>query len=59
MPKRDAEPVAPEPPKTELEEIQIQTNNVQNQVRCERFFLILITQCLFDSSLYIYYGIFF
>jgi hypothetical protein len=33
MPKRDAEPVAPEPPKTELEEIQIQTNNVQNQVR--------------------------
>ena len=26
------QPVQPEPPKTELEEIQLQTNNVQNEV---------------------------
>ena len=39
MPKQEAPEPVPEPPKTELEEIQIQTNNVQNQVSITDFFL--------------------
>jgi hypothetical protein len=50
MPKQEAEPV-PEPPKTELEEIQIQTNNVQNQVSITDFWVTYFKmQCSSDKN---------